>query len=232
MEEQQHLDVIGKTYSMFDKDMRVNSYRSRTIVEYTRGPRILELGCADGMVTAELSEKFVGVEAMDASEELIAKARLRAPKAKFHAALFEEFQPEEKYDTLILGHVLEHVENPVAILLTVSKWLAPSGRMIITVPNGESIHRRIGVEMGMLEFPTQLNDDDIRIGHRRVFTIQTLRTVILSAGLNIMKEEGILVKPLSNRQMLDWSESLFEAYYMLAKKLPAEYGGELCVICG
>lgn len=230
MKEQQHLDTIGETYSMFDKDMKVNSYRSRTIVEYTIGPCVLELGCADGLVTEELCKKFSNIDAVDASDELIEKAKTRAPKANFYISLFEEFVPKHEYNTIILGHVLEHVLNPVAILQIAQLWLAPKGNMIITVPNGKSIHRRIGVEMGMLKYPTELNEDDIRIGHRRVFTIETLRTVIMQAGLNILKEEGILLKPLSNRQMIDWPDTLFEAYYALAKKLPAEFGGELCVI--
>jgi 2-polyprenyl-3-methyl-5-hydroxy-6-metoxy-1,4-benzoquinol methylase len=232
MGEQQHLDEIGKSYSMFDKDQRVNDFRSRTILEHTVGPNVLELGCADGMVTARLCEKFDRIDAVDASDELLEKARRRAPKARFFQSLFEEFTPEHPYDTIILGHVLEHVADPVAILSVVAQWTAPGARLIITVPNGESLHRRVGVEMGMLEFPTQLNEDDIRIGHRRVFTIDTLRSTIRSAGLVILKEEGILLKPLSNRQMFDWSQELFEAYYALGKKLPAEFGGELCVLCG
>jgi 2-polyprenyl-3-methyl-5-hydroxy-6-metoxy-1,4-benzoquinol methylase len=231
MKENDHLDVIGKTYSMFDKDMKVNAFRSRTILSFVKGPRVLELGCADGLVTEELCKKFKNVIAVDASAELIEKARHRAPDAVYHTSLFEDFKPGELFDTIILGHVLEHVLDPVNILKVVQPWLKPNGIIIITVPNGESVHRRIGVEMGMIKFPTELNADDIRIGHRRVFTTQTLRTTVLSGGLNLLKEEGILLKPLSNRQMFDWSDDLLEAYYQLAKKLPAEFGGELCFIC-
>lgn len=231
MEEAKHLDKIGETYSMFDKDAKVNQFRSRTIVNYTKGPKVLELGCADGLVTEKLCQLFKGVVAVDASEELLEKAKLRAPEAIYHKALFEDYAPGQVFDTVILGHVLEHVLDPIAILNRVKEWLAPGGTMIITVPNGESVHRRIGVEMGMIKYGTELNEDDIRIGHRRVFTIQTLRTTVISSGLNILKEEGILFKPLSNRQMMEWPDKLFEAYYSLAKKLPAEFGGELCVLC-
>lgn len=231
MNENKHLDEIGHTYSMFDKDAKVNQFRSRTIVNFTQGPKILELGCADGLVTEELCKLFKGVIAVDASVELLAKAKLRAPDAIYHRALFEEFSPGQLFNTIILGHVLEHVLDPILILNIVKEWLAPGGVIIITVPNGDSIHRRIGVEMGILKYTTQLNEDDIRIGHRRVFTIHTLRTTIISSGLNILKEEGILLKPLSNRQMYEWPDQLFDAYYSLAKKLPAEFGGELCVLC-
>lgn len=231
MKENEHLDVIGKTYSMFDKDMKVNQFRTKTIVSFVTGPKILELGCADGLVTEELCKKYERIIAVDASEELIEKAKKRAPTATYHVSLFEKFVPGEQFDTIILGHVLEHVLDPIEILKIVQNWLKPNGIIILTVPNGESLHRRIGVEMGMIKYPTELNADDIKIGHRRVFTVNTLRTTVISSGLNILKEEGILLKPLSNRQMFDWSDNLFQAYYQLAKKLPAEFGGELCFIC-
>src|ERR1035437_10108809 len=150
MSEQIHLNTIGKTYSMFDKDMKVNQFRSRTIVEHTKGPDVLELGSADGLVTEELCKKFKNVVAVDASAELVEKAKVRVPDAIFHVSLFEEFNPEKQYDTIILGHVLEHVLDPIAILNILKKWLKPKGIIIITVPNADSVHRRIGVEMGLL----------------------------------------------------------------------------------
>ncbi len=147
MKESKHLDEIGQTYSMFDKDMKVNQFRSRTIISHTKGPKVLELGCADGLVTEKLCLQYEGVVAVDASEELLEKAKLRAPKAIYHRALFEDYDPKDTFDTIILGHVLEHVLDPILILNKVKNWLAPNGIMIITVPNGNSIHRRIGVEM-------------------------------------------------------------------------------------
>jgi 2-polyprenyl-3-methyl-5-hydroxy-6-metoxy-1,4-benzoquinol methylase len=230
-EENSRLSEIGKDFTMFDKDTKVNFYRTKTIIENTKGPKILELGCADGGVTEKLLESFKDVIAVDASSELIKKAKQRAPGAKYFQALFEEYDPGQKFDTIILGHVLEHVIDPVFILKKVSNWLNDKGFIVLTVPNGESIHRRIGVEMGMLKFSNQLNEDDIKAGHRRVFTVQTLRATVIESGLNILKETGVLIKPLSNRQMYEWPKELFDAYYCLSQKLPAEFGGELCMVC-
>jgi 2-polyprenyl-3-methyl-5-hydroxy-6-metoxy-1,4-benzoquinol methylase len=230
-EENQRLDEIGRNFTMFDKDTKVNHFKTRTVLEYSKGPKILELGCADGGVTEHLCKKFKNVIAVDASEDLIANAKKRAPEATYFKSLFEEFDPRDTFDTIIMGHVLEHVIDPILILNRVKEWPNPKGIIIITVPNGESVHRRIGVEMGMLKFNNQMNEDDIKAGHRRVFTLQTLRATIIAAGMNILKEEGVLIKPLSNRQMFEWPDQLFEAYYKLAKKLPAEFGGELFVIC-
>lgn len=236
MHEKERLSTIAETYTQFDKDMKVNKFRVRTIVSLCRGPRILELGCADGLVTEKLVEKFEQVVAVDGSQELLSRAQERAPKAEYVCALFEEYVPNTKqykfkFNTIILGHVLEHVLAPVPILKRVKEWLVEDGVMIITVPNGESIHRRVGVELGMIKSVTELNEDDIRIGHRRVYTLATLKTDVLEAGLSILHAEGIMFKPLSNRQMFHWPDDLLDAYYRLAKKLPPEFGGELCLVC-
>ncbi len=231
MTEKDRLATIGQTYTMYDKDQIVNAFRAQTIVENAKGPNILELGCADGLVTKELCQNFHDVTAVDASLELLTKARQCAPRATFVHTLFEDFHPSEQYNTVILGHVLEHVENPLTILQMIPPWMNHGGIAIITVPNGDSIHRRVGVELGMLQQTTELNEDDIRIGHRRVFTIESLRDLVHKAGFTILREQGILLKPLSNRQMLHWPQELFQALYRLGKKLPCEYGGELCIVC-
>lgn len=229
--EQNRLDDISQTYSQFSKDQKVNYFRTQTIVSLCKGPHVLELGCADGLVTEQLVQYFEHVVAIDGSSNLIDKARKRAPRAEYVHALFEDYVPCIQFDTVILGHVLEHVMDSVFLIRRAKEWLHGDGFLIATVPNGESIHRRLGVELGMIGSPTQLNENDLREGHRRVYTLGTLKTDIEEAGLEVVHAEGIMFKPLSNRQMFNWSDDLLEACYKLAKKLPPEFGGELCLVC-
>ena len=229
--EQNRLDDISQTYSQFGKDRIVNCFRTQTIVSLCKGPRVLELGCADGLVTEQLVQYVEHVVAIDGSSNLIDKARKRAPRAEYVHALFEDYVPGIQFDTVILAHILEHVMDPVSLLRQAKEWLHEDGFLIATVANGESIHRRLGVELGMISSPTELNENDIREGHRRVYTLGTLNTDIEEAGLEVVHAEGIMFKPLSNHQMFNWPDDLLEASYKLAKKLPPEFGGELCLIC-
>jgi len=50
------------------------------------------------------------------------------------------------------GHVLEHVDDPVAVLRLVKSWLKPGGRVLAAVPNARSIHRQAAVIMGLLPY--------------------------------------------------------------------------------
>ena len=44
----------------------------------------------------------------------------------------------------MLGHVLEHVEDPVAILQRVKMWLNANGRVFAAVPNAQVFIARWG----------------------------------------------------------------------------------------
>jgi 2-polyprenyl-3-methyl-5-hydroxy-6-metoxy-1,4-benzoquinol methylase len=150
---------------------------------------------------------------------------------KTHLSLFEQFTPTQKYDNIVMAHILEHVEDPVQILQLAASWLLPGGRILVIVPNAQSLHRLAGVKMGMLDAPTDLNEDDIRIGHRRVYTPETLEADVSAAGLRLIKRDGIFLKPLSNKQIEDaWSQDLIEAYYELGKDFP-DLATEILLVC-
>jgi hypothetical protein len=85
--------------------------------------------------------------------------------------------------------------------------------------------------MGLLSAPTNLNEDDVRIGHRRVYTPETLLADISSAGLRIIDRTGIFFKPISNRQIEDsWSQEMINGFYELGKDFP-DLATEILVAC-
>lgn len=230
-EESQRLRRIAGDFTQFDKDIKVNRFRAQTIASLCKGTTVLELGCADGLVTEVIAQKFDKVVAVDGASEMIDRLRARVPQADFVCSLFEEYRPDIRFDSVVLGHILEHVVDPVSLLRRVKGWLTADGIIIITVPNGESVHRRLGLEMGLIQDVTELSEDDHRIGHRRIYTSTSLGEEVAAAGLKIEHSEGIMFKPLSNTQMFDWQDDLLSACYRLGKKMPPDLGGELCVVC-
>ena len=126
-----------------------------------------------------------------------------------------------EFDTIVMEHILEHVENPVDLLRRARTWLAPGGRMLLGVPNAHSIHRLAAVKMGMLKAPTDLNDRDHALGHRRVYTQAAFRNDVQAANLTILESGGVFFKPLSNKQIQDhWDERMLQGFYELGKQFP------------
>src|SRR5206468_644522 len=111
---------------------------------------------------------------VDGTAAYVEEVKRRLPHVDAVHSLFEEYAPGRAFETAVLGHVLEHVADPVTILRATRDLLGPHGVAIVTVPNADSIHRQIGVAMGMLASTTELNEADHRIGHRRVYTREAL----------------------------------------------------------
>src|SRR5580692_3558966 len=116
------------------------------------GETILELGPAEGVMTELLAATGKRLTLVEGSSLFCDSLRRRFPDANTINALFEEFQSNELFDNIILGHVLEHVEDEVDILARAKRWLKPgTGRLFAAVPNSRSLHRQAAVIMGILK---------------------------------------------------------------------------------
>ncbi|NBR68254.1 MAG: methyltransferase domain-containing protein, partial [Actinobacteria bacterium] len=49
-----------------------------------------------------------------------------------------------------MGHVLEHVLDPLDAVQRAYAWLRPGGMVLAAVPNARSLHRQAAVSMGLL----------------------------------------------------------------------------------
>lgn len=200
----------------------------RRIVEFTWlaiepfvvGGTCLELGPAGGAMTRRLAERFDTLTVVDASAAYV-RAATRVPGVEGHVALFEEFESPIRFDTVVMAHVLEHVFDPVAILARSRSWLAPGGRVIVVVPNADSLHRRLGVKLGLLSRVDELNDQDRSVGHRRVYRRELLDAHTAAAGFETAAKGGVFLKLLSNQQMEGFGdEALVDAMFALGADLP------------
>lgn len=206
-------------------------YSYISIKPYFAGTTCLEMGPADGEMTRFIMADFAHLSVVDGSPTFAAAAEALGDNVTGHASLFEEFEPTDRYDTIVMSHVLEHVQDPVGILVRAASWLRPNGRIIAVVPNADSLHRRLGVKLGMLAHRGQLNDQDIRIGHRRVYNREELDVDIERAGLRSVAKGGIFLKLLSNNQMLVFDDDkLVDGMFELGKDMP-ELCSEIFAVC-
>jgi SAM-dependent methyltransferase len=99
-----------------------------------KGGHILELGCGNGAlinaVAAQASEaeRIVAVDFYNQPEKL-------DPKIEFIKQDLEAFDIPGTFDLVILNQVLEHIINPLGLLLKIKEKLNRHGRVLIIVPN-------------------------------------------------------------------------------------------------
>ncbi len=218
------------TTEQLDFDKKLINYRYRTIKKFIKGSIGLELGSAEGQMTKYLINDFEHLTSVDGSLDLLKLIPDYKNHEKVHS-LFDDFQPKKQYDTIIMEHILEHVDEPVNLIKKAKNWLVDDGVILIGVPNAFSIHRLAAVKMGLLKSPFELNERDFKLGHQRVYSLDALENDIYKANLKIIEKGGIFFKPASNAQIeKNWSDEMMEGFYQLGFDFP-ENSAELYAVC-
>lgn len=239
------LEVLAQDYSKYDPsdpkrdfDYWLVKFDFERISLFLKGRVICELGCSTGAMSlriAKIAEKLVIVDGASYNLKIVREKLERTlgeetlRRVVFIQSLWEEFDGAEyRFSDIIFTRGLEHVEQPQELLKKIFRWMDERARLHIIVPNAYSLHRRIGVLMGLLRDVHNLNERDKEVGHKRVYDKRMLFSQVKDAGFKIIHWEGIFLKPLSNDQMKGWPENLIRAFYEIGKELP-DYCAEIYV---
>lgn len=195
------LDSYLASYDRFNDWLIKRRYKY--LEKFFIGNSCLELGIAEGTGVDNLLERFGDVTVVDGSKKAIDSIKEKYKNTQLNAehSYFEEMDlGNKKFDTILMAHILEHVDDPSVVIKKACEYLSPRGVMIIDVPNGNSLHRQVGVKMGLLKKSTDLNEADLSIGHQRVYTPESFKEEIKSAGMKTVELGGMFIKVVSNSQ--------------------------------
>ncbi len=132
---------------------------------------LLEVGCGAGALLCDFTRlgfSAQGLETSTAAREMgSALAELSSSTHQIHGESSSEWN--NTFDILCAFDVLEHIEDDRSALGTWLEWLAPHGRLIISVP----AHR------------SRWGDGDVWAGHWRRYDRQDITNLITSQGLRI-----------------------------------------------
>jgi 2-polyprenyl-3-methyl-5-hydroxy-6-metoxy-1,4-benzoquinol methylase len=100
--------------------------------------RVLDFGAGTGELI-NLIGRVDGIE-MHGADILPKPAAIPASVPWYQADLNEDLAiGEEAFDAVICSEVLEHLENPRAVLRNIRRLLKPGGKLLLTMPNQESL---------------------------------------------------------------------------------------------
>jgi len=194
----------GENLYDFDNEILLTWYPQRIIEKSDSASSVLELGLGHGYTANIFSNFFDRHVVLEGSPAVIQNFKQRSPecKAQIVETYFEEFASKEKFDVIVMGFILEHVDDPFVIIDRFKDFLAPGGRMFLAVPNAEVLNRRLGYLAGILGDLNTLSENDLLLGHKRYYTLTTLSEEVERAGYKIDKMEGIYLKPFTTSQMI------------------------------
>lgn len=111
------------------------------------GKRLLEIGCGKGRFLEAAKESGFQIYGIEPSPRSFSFASARLGSSVAPIGLEEidkvlEFPGE--YNFVMLWHVLEHLNDPGAVLTQIKGLLAGNGRVVIAVPNFSSFQANLG----------------------------------------------------------------------------------------
>jgi 2-polyprenyl-6-hydroxyphenyl methylase/3-demethylubiquinone-9 3-methyltransferase len=118
----------------------INPARLAFIKQHTRlqGRTVLDLGCGGGILTEAIAAEGAEVIGIDASQEAIVAATqhalCHASHATYYHTLIEHYQGPS-VDIVTCMEMLEHVPDPHAIILQITRFIKPGGYLFLSTIN-------------------------------------------------------------------------------------------------
>src|SRR5437868_9398773 len=148
----------------------------------TRAERqALDLGCGAGL-NLDLLAKYAEPVGMDFSEEALRFCLERGHKRLCKADAAELPFRDRQFDIITALDVVEHLDDDLAALTELRRTLKPGGLLIMSVP----------------AYPALWSYWDDILGHRRRYTVKSMREAVTSAGLTVRKasySNGLILAP-------------------------------------
>jgi len=163
---------------------RLMNYHKFFVDNVSHNDIVLDLGCGNGVLTFDLAKKTKKVIGIDVNPEKIklAKENFSAPNIDYLVGDASKYPFNQKFDAIILSNILEHIENRVEFLKSLTSAFAKASadkpKILIRVPminrDWITLYKK---ELG-LKWKSHNN-------HFIEYTLETFKKEIEQAGLFI-----------------------------------------------
>lgn len=111
------------------------------ILGYTKGKDVLDIGCVDHEASKENSDEWLHKKICDTAKSVLGldnnekEAKKLQPRYNIVCANAQTVDLGRKFDCIVAGELLEHLENPGIFLENMKRHLRTGGCIILTTPN-------------------------------------------------------------------------------------------------
>src|SRR5207245_576058 len=153
--------------------LKSDPYSSHALILRTlgegQGRRALDVGAADGFLSELLTRQGWQVTALERDPAQAAKARGRCHEVI--VADLDAAAPKLSgaFDAIVYGDVLEHLTDPLPVLVAINRSLASDGRVVVSVPNVAHLWVRLQLLPGRWDYGDRgiLDRTHLRLSPRR-----------------------------------------------------------------
>lgn len=168
--------------------------------ESCASPRVLDVGCGEAQIAAELARAGFDVVGVDVAEEPLRRARLRYPGLDVRRVSVDGDWPlaDASFDAVWAGETIEHVADTAAWLSEVRRVLRSGGALLLSTP----AHGRLRM-LALALSPRRLDEHfDPRSDHVRFYTRRTLARLLADFGFERIELRSAGGPPGARRVLL------------------------------
>ena len=139
--------------------------------------RVIDVGAGRGRLVRALRDRghdAVGLEPAPGPRNAAANAGIELEPLALESAEF----PNGEADAVVFWHVIEHLDGPGEALARAARWLRPGGRLVVAVPNLDSVQAQIGGDRWF-------HQDVPR--HRTQFTLRGVELLLARTGFGLRR---------------------------------------------
>lgn len=160
------------------------------LLEHGQPGSLLDVGCGEGFVLKFFAQNGWLVEGIDYSragvEQINPGYAGHVEQGDVFALLDARIAAGQQHDLVWLGNVLEHVLDPVNLLRSLRRLVAPGGLLVVTVPNDGSVYHETLYSAGAIPERFWIAIPD----HMSYFTADSLRRTTAATGWDCLAIQG------------------------------------------
>lgn len=160
----------------------INEQRLQMIETFIPGGKLLDVGSGQGFFLYHAQQHEFSATGVDVSSRAVAFC-----EQTFHINVHlqninQDFDLDEKFDIITMWHILEHMSDPLGFVKRLRQLLLPHGRLIIEVPNINSLKFRLASRQNRW-----IGGNHPR-HHKYFFSWKTLRHLLSTAGYDSVEK--------------------------------------------
>jgi 2-polyprenyl-3-methyl-5-hydroxy-6-metoxy-1,4-benzoquinol methylase len=185
------------------------------------GEHVLELGCATGLMSAQLVKAGATVVGIDRAASYLERARARGlSTAEFIEGDITAIEIDQQFDHVVAANVAHEVPDLAGFLRVARGRLHDGGLLHVSLQNPRSLHRLVGLAMGAIDDLHEVSARGQSYETLRLLDVHQIVDAVSAVGLECVHREGIMLKPLPNELMSSLPEQVLEGFLAIAPELP------------
>lgn len=147
--------------------------------------KFLDVGCGVGELLRAAEDEGWAAEGIDPSEEFVLLGREKLKVNSRVATLKEANFPEASFDAIALSSLIEHLYEPLPVLMEIRRILKPNGLLWFDAPNEDGLYMKFGNLYMTLKGKKQLivMAPTFAPFHVQGFNLRSVKTILAKADL-------------------------------------------------